>query len=65
MKPESLVRARRLPEKLAVTTADGRILVGEVTYPRGRAHNPITDDEIQRKFTRWTEDVPPRSRRRR
>jgi 2-methylcitrate dehydratase len=39
-----------IPNKVAVTLADGRRVVREVEYPRGHAHNPMTDAEVEQKF---------------
>jgi 2-methylcitrate dehydratase len=39
-----------IPNKLIVKTGDGRTLEKKVTYPRGHAGNPMTDDEVIRKF---------------
>lgn len=39
-----------IPNKLIVKTTDGRTLEKLVTYPRGHAGNPMTDDEVIRKF---------------
>ncbi len=39
-----------IPNRLTVTLADGRTLVKEVEFPRGHAHNPMTDAEVEQKF---------------
>jgi 2-methylcitrate dehydratase len=39
-----------IPNRITVTTTDGATLVHEVTYPRGHARNPMTDEEIAFKF---------------
>lgn len=39
-----------IPNRITVTTADGRTLVREVTYPRGHARNPMTDEELVAKY---------------
>ena len=41
---------RSIPNRLAVKIADGRTLVREVEFPRGHAHNPMTDAEVESKF---------------
>ena len=41
---------RGIPNRLTVTLADGRRLVKEVEFPRGHAHNPMTDAEVEHKF---------------
>lgn len=40
-----------IPNRLELTTTDGRTLVHEVTFPRGHAHNPMTDAEVRAKYT--------------
>jgi len=39
-----------IPNRLELTTPDGRRLVREVTYPRGHDRNPMTDDEVIAKY---------------
>jgi 2-methylcitrate dehydratase len=39
-----------IPNRLTVTMTDGRRLVREVEFPRGHAHNPMTDREVEQKF---------------
>jgi 2-methylcitrate dehydratase len=39
-----------IPNRLTVTLAGGRRLVREVEFPRGHAHNPMTDKEVEGKF---------------
>ena len=39
-----------IPNKMIIRTADGRTLTKLVKYPRGHAGNPMTDDEVIRKF---------------
>jgi 2-methylcitrate dehydratase len=41
---------RGIPNRLTVTLADGRRLVREVTFPRGHAHNPMSDAEVEHKL---------------
>ena len=41
---------RSIPNRLTITLADGRQLVSEVEFPRGHAGNPMTDEEVERKF---------------
>ena len=41
---------RGIPNRLTVKLADGRELVREVEFPRGHAHNPMTDAEVEHKF---------------
>lgn len=49
-----------IPNRITITTADGRQLVGEQSYPRGHFHNPMTDAEVEAKLlsnvaSRWSE----------
>src|SRR5436190_1304840 len=39
-----------IPNRISVTTSDERRLVREVRYPRGHARNPMSDDEVMRKY---------------
>lgn len=39
-----------IPNNLIIKTRDGRTLSKLVTYPRGHAGNPMTDDEVVAKF---------------
>ncbi|MCI0463939.1 MAG: MmgE/PrpD family protein [Gemmataceae bacterium] len=39
-----------IPNRLTVLMEDGRQLVREVEFPRGHARNPMTDEEVERKF---------------
>jgi 2-methylcitrate dehydratase len=39
-----------IPNRLTLTLADGRTLVKEVEFPRGHAHNPMSDAEVEQKF---------------
>jgi 2-methylcitrate dehydratase len=39
-----------IPNRLTLKLADGRTLVREVEFPRGHAHNPMTDAEVEKKF---------------
>lgn len=41
---------RGIPNRLTLTLHDGRQLVKEVEFPRGHALNPMTDQEVERKF---------------
>jgi 2-methylcitrate dehydratase len=41
---------RGIPNRLTITLTDGRRLVKEVEFPRGHAHNPMTDGEVEHKF---------------
>ncbi len=41
---------RGIPNRVTVTSADGRRLVREVEFPRGHARNPKTDAEVEGKF---------------
>lgn len=48
-----------IPNRLTAVTADGRTVTHEVTFPRGHARNPMTDDEVVRKFRSMAERVLP------
>src|SRR5438132_660997 len=39
-----------IPNRLTITLANGRTLTKEVEFPRGHAHNPMTDAEVEKKF---------------
>lgn len=39
-----------IPNRVTVTMNDGRKIVREVEFPRGHAHNPMTDAEVEHKF---------------
>ncbi len=41
-----------IPNRITVQTKDGKTYVREVRYPRGHAKNPMTDEEVYRKFMR-------------
>ena len=44
-----------IPNRIAVTLADGLKLEKEVEFPRGHAGNPMTDAEVEAKFRRTVE----------
>ncbi len=46
-----------IPNRLIITLKDGRRLERLVKYPRGHAGNPMTDDEVVRKFEGLARDV--------
>src|SRR5579871_6377896 len=39
-----------IPNLIRIHTRDGRTLEKEVTFPRGHARNPLTDQEVEQKF---------------
>jgi 2-methylcitrate dehydratase len=39
-----------IPNRITVTLTDGQKIIREVEYPRGHAHNPMTDSEVEQKF---------------
>lgn len=39
-----------IPNNIIIKTTDGRTLSKKVVYPRGHAGNPMTDDEVVKKF---------------
>ncbi|MBI3910722.1 MAG: MmgE/PrpD family protein [Armatimonadetes bacterium] len=48
-----------IPNRLEVTLRGGTRLAREITYPRGHARNPMTDAEVEAKFTRLARNVLP------
>ena len=42
---------------ISLRTADGRVIERNVPYPKGEPENPMTWDEMQAKFTEWSEPV--------
>ncbi len=49
-----------IPNRITLTAADGRKLVGEQSYPRGHFHNRMSDAEVEAKLLsnvegRWSE----------
>lgn len=46
-----------IPNRITITLNDGRRLVREVEYPRGHAGNPMTDEEVEKKFRTMVEPV--------
>ena len=44
-----------IPNRITLTLKDGRRLVKEVEFPRGHAHNLMTDAEVEAKFRRVVE----------
>ncbi|MCH8830623.1 MAG: MmgE/PrpD family protein, partial [Planctomycetes bacterium] len=48
---------RGIPNRLVVTTNDGREFTAENEFPRGHDQNPMTDDEVAAKFHRLAENL--------
>lgn len=46
-----------IPNNIILTLNDGRTLAKKVSYPRGHAGNPMTDDEVFAKFRRLAAGV--------
>lgn len=46
-----------IPNLLKIKTKDGKEFSKQVTYPRGHAKNPMTDEEVTDKFTRMASRV--------
>lgn len=46
-----------IPNRITLHLKDGRDLTAENTFPRGHAKNPMTDDEVEHKFHRLTENL--------
>jgi 2-methylcitrate dehydratase len=44
-----------IPNRITVTTDTGQTLSLEVSFPRGHAKNPMTDDEVIEKLAANTE----------
>jgi 2-methylcitrate dehydratase PrpD len=45
------------PSRVEVITIDGRAHEAFIEYPKGSPQNPLTDDELQRKFVRLSEQI--------
>lgn len=54
---------RSFPNRITITTKDGRKFTEEVEYAKGHPKNPITDEELETKFDKLTMDVIPRDQR--
>lgn len=46
-----------IPNNIIIKTTDGRTVSKKVTYPRGHAGNPMTDDEVVAKFNRQADGI--------
>lgn len=46
-----------IPNNIIIKTVDGKTISKKVTYPRGHAGNPMTDEEVVAKFNRLAEGV--------
>jgi 2-methylcitrate dehydratase len=44
-----------IPNRLTITLKNGRKFVREVEFPRGHAHNPMLDSEVEQKFRTMAE----------
>jgi 2-methylcitrate dehydratase len=44
-----------IPNRVAVNLTDGNRLMCEVEFPRGHAHNPMTDADLEQKFRKLVE----------
>jgi 2-methylcitrate dehydratase len=51
-----------IPNLVRIHLRDGRTFEQEVTFPRGHAHNPMTDDEVVAKFRSMAESMLPENR---
>jgi 2-methylcitrate dehydratase len=51
-----------IPNRITITTYSGRTFTQEVTYPRGHAKNPMTDEEVEKKFRTLAEPILPAAR---
>lgn len=50
-----------IPNNVSIRMSDGRTLARKVTYPRGHAGNPMSDDEVIAKFQRQADAVVSRA----
>ena len=48
---------REYPCRMEVTNVQGRTFVGEASYPKGHARNPMKDADVERKFRRLAAPV--------
>jgi 2-methylcitrate dehydratase len=48
-----------IPNRIRVQMKDGRVYEKTVKYPRGHAGNPMTDEEVERKFRSLADGVIP------
>lgn len=46
-----------IPNNIVIKTTDGKTVAKKVTYPRGHAGNPMTDEEVVAKFSRQADGV--------
>ncbi|CEK19048.1 uncharacterized protein involved in propionate catabolism [Chthonomonas calidirosea] len=46
-----------IPNRLRIRLRNGQVLEKEVTFPKGHARNPLTDEEIEEKFRRLAAPV--------
>lgn len=46
-----------IPNRITLHLKNGHSLTAENTFPRGHAKNPMTDEEVERKFHRLTENL--------
>ncbi|MGF1580429.1 MAG: MmgE/PrpD family protein [Gemmataceae bacterium] len=44
-----------IPNRITITMDDGAQHIKEVSYPRGHARNPMTDEEVEKKFRTMAE----------
>jgi 2-methylcitrate dehydratase len=51
-----------IPNRITVLLKSGEKLTEEVTFPRGHARNPMTDEEVERKFHALADPILPPSR---
>ena len=50
-----------IPNRITIQAKDGATHSHEVTFPRGHAHNPMTDAEVETKFRALAEPLLPAS----
>lgn len=51
-----------IPNRITMLLKSGEKLTEEVTFPRGHSRNPMTDEEVERKFHALADPVLPASR---
>jgi 2-methylcitrate dehydratase PrpD len=59
---DRMQNAGKWPSRIQVVTKSGKSFEAFVEYPKGSPQNPLTDAEIQKKFTRLSERILSRER---
>jgi 2-methylcitrate dehydratase len=50
------------PNRIEVTTRSGESVLREVEFPRGHSGNPMSDEEVEEKFRRLSDEELPHQR---